>query len=109
MIKREARRAVERALWRAEQRERFEQLLAQRHIVLLNGTTIDLPKDVRILDIRDPLVQCAVGAPIEYCNERPHYLLGKGDTRVWVDGHATAFAFESGEFRPEDFPFVERE
>ena len=81
----------------------FQARLAARTIELRDGRTINLPNDVRIVNIRGPLISCVTGW---FCPQVPFYKLARGNSIVWMDSNGVAFSFGDDDIDPDAFPFL---
>ena len=79
--------------------------LSARSITLRDGSVVNLPDDVRIVEIeRYVRYSCVVG---KHCPEAPVYTLARGDSIIHVDTHGVGFGTK-GLIDPAAFSFIPR-
>ena len=87
--------------------ETVDPALSARSITLRDGSVVNLPDDVRIVEVeRYVKILCVVG---EYCPKPPLYLLERGNSTMWIwmDSHGVGYG-SSGRIDPDDFSFLPR-
>ena len=99
------RKKAQAAQTAAATQEWVDPELSARSITLRDGSVVNLPDDVRIVEIERYVKYICVEG--EYCPEAPVYTLARGDSIIHMDSHGVGFG-RKGRIDPDAFSFIPR-